>query len=257
VLVLVMLAGWVPVLLLAAPTLSGMLAPRAPGDGQEFTLLTQNLWYQHPDPAEMAAATLARGADVMVLVEYTPAHRAALLEAGMGEDYPYLWEEPGDLGGGLAIASAYPLEQVERLPTWSGAVRVELRLGDGTVTLYGAHPVAPSDLYGLQRWVDDYRTLSASVRGAPPSVVVAGDLNATTGHRRLRKLMDVGGLVDAQDVSGSGFGATWPANGWIPPVMRLDRVLVGEAVGVVSVELLDAAGSDHRGVEARLRVPRS
>lgn len=257
VLVLVMLAGWVPVVLLAAPTLSGMVAPRPAGDGQEFTLLTQNLWYQHPDPAEMAAATLARGADVMVLVEYTPAHRAALLEAGMGEAYPHLWEEPGDLGGGLAIASTFPLERVERLPTWSGAVRVELRLDDGTITLYGAHPVAPSDRYGLRRWVEDHRTLSASVRGAPASVVVAGDLNATTGHRRLRKLMDVGGLVDAQDASGTGFGATWPANGWVPPVMRLDRVLVGEEVGVVSVELLDAAGSDHRGVEARLRLTRS
>jgi endonuclease/exonuclease/phosphatase family metal-dependent hydrolase len=39
--------------------------------------------------------------------------------------------------------------------------------------------------------------------------------------------------------------------------MRLDHILVGDAVGVVSVTQLDGAGSDHRGVEARLRVTRS
>lgn len=37
--------------------------------------------------------------------------------------------------------------------------------------------------------------------------------------------------------------------------MRLDHVLVGRGIGVEGVELLPHSGSDHRGVEARLRVP--
>ena len=40
--------------------------------------------------------------------------------------------------------------------------------------------------------------------------MIAGDFNATGAHRRFRELMSVGGLRDAQDVSGAGFGATWP-----------------------------------------------
>jgi endonuclease/exonuclease/phosphatase (EEP) superfamily protein YafD len=252
-----MLVGWVPVAVLAAPTASGLVAPEEPAAGEKFTLLTQNLWYQHPDPTAMAAATMGRDADVMVLVEYTSAHREALLAAGMADAYPYLWEEPGERGGGIAVVSRFPLGEVERLDTWSGAVRVELQLDDGPVVLFGAHPIAPSDRYGLIRWVEDHRTLNAAVRGSPPAVIVAGDLNATSGHRRLRRLMDTGGLRDAHDVAGGGFAATWPASRWFPPVMRLDHILVGDAVGVVSVELLDGAGSDHRGVEARLRVTRS
>jgi endonuclease/exonuclease/phosphatase (EEP) superfamily protein YafD len=251
------LAGWAVVVVLAAPTLGGIVAPRPAGDGQEFTLLTQNLWYQHPDPDSMASAVMSRDADVLVLVEYTPAHRAALRAAGVLEEYPHRWEEPGELGGGLAVMSRFPFDRVERLPTWSGAVRVELRLDEGPVALYAVHPVAPSNLYGLRRWTSDYRTLTAALRDAPPATIVAGDFNATGAHRRLRKLMAVGGLVDAQDVAGEGFGATWPGSRRLPPVMRLDRVLVGDAVGVVGVELHDAAGSDHRGVEARLRFPRS
>ena len=37
--------------------------------------------------------------------------------------------------------------------------------------------------------------------------------------------------------------------------MRLDHVLVGDGVGVDGVEVLEDVGADHRGVEARLRVP--
>ena len=41
------------------------------------------------------------------------------------------------------------------------------------------------------------------------------------------------------------------------PLMRLDHVLVGEGIGVERFELLEATASDHLGVEAWLRVPRS
>lgn len=249
-----MLLAWVPVVVLAAPTLHGIAAPRPAGEGAPLVLLTQNLWYENDEPEATARAVMGRDADVLVLVEYTPAHAAAFRRAGVRAAYPYRWEEPGERGGGLAVMSKVPFGDVQRLSTWSGAVRMDLETAAGPLTLYAVHPVAPSDFYGLRRWKRDYRTLTDAISGSPPNTVVAGDFNATGAHRRFRVLKSEGGLQDAQDVSGAGFGATWPANGWVPPVMRLDHVLVGDAVGVDGVEVLEDVGADHRGVEARLRV---
>lgn len=245
---------WVLVLGLGWPTWAGLLAPEQPGEGARVSLLSQNLWYQNPDPAATAEELLALDTDVMVLVEYTPAHAEAFRAAGVARRYPYRWEEPGELGGGLAVMSRVPFDEVDRLDTWSGAVRMTLATGAGAVELYAVHPVAPSDFWGLRRWKGDYRTLTAALRDAGPATVVAGDFNATRSHRRLRALMGAAGLRDTQDVAGAGFGATWPSNGWVPPVMRLDHVLVGDAVGAESFEVLDAVGADHRGVLATLRV---
>lgn len=249
--------AWGVVVVLGAPTVQGIVASRPAGDGAEMTLLTQNLWYQNDDPDRTARAVMARDADVMVLVEYTPAHAEAFGAAGVRESYPYRWEEPGERGGGLAVMSRFAFDDIARLSTWSGAVRLDLDVEGTPVTLYGVHPVAPSDRYGLRRWKGDYRTLTAVLRDAGPSTVVAGDFNATGGHRRFRELMSVAGLADAQDISGAGFGATWRAAGVVPPVMRLDHILVGDAIGVQRTEILGDVGADHLGVEARLRVPRS
>lgn len=257
VLVIVVLTLWVPAAALGAPTLRGLMAPEDPGAGQPFTLVTQNLWYEHPDPETLAAQLLERDADVLVLVEYTPAHRDALRRAGISDRYPHRWEEPGELGGGLAVFSRFPMGDPERLRTWSGAVRLPLELEDGVVDLYAVHPVAPSDYWGLRRWKGDYTTLTDELAGAGPNTVVAGDFNATGSHQRLRKLMATAGLRDAQDVSGGGFASTWPSSGWLPPVMRLDHVLVGDDIGVEGVEVLEDLGSDHRGLEAVLRHPRT
>ncbi len=247
-------APWLLVVALAAPTLSGLVDPRPAGDGAPLELLTQNLWYQNRDPDATAAAVLAQGADVLVLVEYTPAHQAAFDAAGARERYPYRWEAPAELGDGLAVLSTVPLRNPQELPLASGGVRVELATAGGPVQLFAVHPTAPSDYWGLRRWIKDYRALSDALAGAGPMTVVAGDFNATGAHRRFRALLADARLVDAQDVSGSGFGATWPS-GPLPPVMRLDHVLVGEGIGVQDVTLLDDVGADHLGVRATLRVP--
>jgi endonuclease/exonuclease/phosphatase (EEP) superfamily protein YafD len=256
-LLVVVLLAWVPALVLSWPTLTGMIAPQDPGQGQDFTLVSQNIWYQHEDPARIADELLRRDADVLVLVEYTPAHRAALRSAGIDRAYPHRWEEPGELGGGLAVFSVFPLDDPLRLDTWSGAVRVGLVLDEGTIDLVAVHPVAPSDYWGLRRWKGDYTTLIDSLSSMGPDTIIAGDFNATGAHQRFRELKAAAGVRDAQDLSGSGFGPTWPGVGWRPPIMRLDHVLVGEGIGVESVEVIEDLGSDHRGLEARLRFPRS
>ncbi len=252
--------AWIVVGALAASTLRGMVAPESATSGQPFSVLSQNLWFENTSPSSTAAGVLARSADVVVLFEYTPEHREALRSEGAREQYRYRWELPAAEGAGFAVFSRIPFEEPELLSSDRGDVRlgarVTLELDSGPVELLAVHPVSPSDYWGLQRWMIGYRDLTVAVRDAGPDTVVAGDFNATAGHRRFRSVMAAGGLRDAADAAGAGFAATWPDRGIVPPVMRLDHVLVGPGVGVEGVEIVASGGSDHRGVEARLRFPR-
>ncbi len=249
------LVVWAMVSALAWPTLAGMAAPRNPGGGVPLELVVQNLWYLNEDPVSTADAVMALDADVLVLVEYTPVHAEALRDAGAAAEYPYVWESPHELGSGLAVLSRVPLGPVTPIPTRGDGATMQLRPPGGLATLHVVHPIAPRNRWGLTNWIKDYRVLQATFADAPPDTIIAGDFNATGAHRRYRELLAAGELSDAQDVSGSGFGSTWPSTDWIPPLMRLDRVLVGSAIGVDGVEVLDPVGADHRGVLARLRLP--
>lgn len=252
-----------PVLLvleMTAPALAGAVAPERATTGTPFGVVVQNLYYQHEDPGRSLAAVLERRADVLVLIEFTP-EAERILDDRWGDEvrarYPHQWRDARGFGAGLAVLSALPMEEVVRVPLTEPAVRVRLSVGGVEVDLYAVHPVAPSDRWGLLSWQHDYRVLVDDARDASPHTIMAGDFNASTGHRAFRRLLRVGRLRDAQDAGGGGVAGTWPSGWLVPPLMRLDHVLVGRGIGVEGVELLPHSGSDHRGVEARLRVPRS
>lgn len=68
--------------------------------------------------------------------------------------------------------------------------------------------------------------------------------------------LESGDVRDAFRVAGSGFGATWPRwEGLVPPLMRLDHVLVGPGVDVASVTERTSLGSDHRRIVVDLGLP--
>lgn len=256
-----LLCALLPVVLLlemTAPALAGAVRPERSSGGEGFSVLAQNLWFENEDPESTLEALLRRRADVLVLTEFTPEFDR-LLDRGpaareVRDRYPHQWREPEEIGAGLAVLSSVPFDRAVSVPLSNHAVKVELRVGAERVDLYALHPVAPSDMWGLVSWQHDYSVLTAEARDSRPQTVMAGDFNATTGHRAFRRLLDVGDLRDAHDVGGGGLAGTWPVGGKLPPLMRLDHVLVGPGIGVERFELLDDIGSDHRGVQAWLRV---
>lgn len=256
-----LLCALLPIVLLVqmtAPTIAGAVRPERASEGAGFSVLAQNLWFENEDPGSTLDALLRRRPDVLVLTEYTPEFQRLLDRGPAAEEvrarYPYQWRRPEEIGAGLAVLSAVPFDRAVPVPLTNHAVRIELRVGDERVELYAIHPVAPSDMWGLLQWQHDYRVLTSEVRGARPDTVIAGDFNATNGHRAFRRILAVGDLRDAHDVGGGGLAGTWPVGGLLPPLMRLDHVLVGSGIGVERFEMLDDIGSDHRGVEAWLRV---
>ena len=253
-----------PVLVLVhmtAPALSGAIRPERATSGHRVSVVAQNLYFENEDPGRTLEVVLGRGADVLVLTELTDEFDRLLDEgphaATVAERYPHQWRRPEGYGSGIAVLSALPIERVVPVPLSAPAAALTLRVGDELVDLYAVHPMAPSDRWGLLQWQHDYRVLTADAEDAGPNTVMAGDFNATTGHRAFRRLLAQGDLRDAHDVGGGGLLGTWPIGWPVPPVMRLDHVLVGEGLGVERFELLGATGSDHLGVEAWLRVPRS
>ena len=251
------LVPWIAVVGISWPTLSGLVSPERADGGSEFTVVVQNLWFENVEPAEGVDALLGRDADVLVIVEYTPVHAAAFEAAGVEDRYPYRWEQAVPDGPGLAIFSTSPFSEPTLLPMTLTGVHTELDIEGHEVALFAVHPVSPSDLYSLPMWQRDLRVLASAVREAGPATVVAGDLNSGNGHRRFRELLRAGDLRDAQDAGGGGFVATWPIGSRIPAVLRLDHILVGPDIGIADVHVLGPLGADHRGIEARLRVPRS
>lgn len=249
---------WVVFVWICWPVLVGVVAPERAEGGRQFSVMVHNLWFEHEDPPRAAAAVLDQDVDVVVLIEYTPEHAAAFSTPELEERYEHRWEEPLPDGAGIAILSKLPFSEPDLIDMTLTGLRTELDVGAAEpVTLFAVHPVSPANIYSLPIWQDDMRGLTAELATAGPATVIAGDLNSSAGHRRFRNLLRVGDLRDAADVGGAGFVPTWPLEGGWPALLRLDHILVGEAIGVVDVEVVDGAGSDHRGVAAVLQFPRS
>lgn|GEM_PF-1073958 len=239
---------------IASPMFTGWFGPAAASSAPEFTLLEQNLWYRNEDPAKTAEAVLAEGAQVLVLMEYTPAHAQAFRQAGVSAKYPYRWSVEDPYGHGLAVFSKLPVTEVKDLGLSGSGALVKLRSGGSIVDLYAVHFNAPTSIWDIPRWRSDFTRATNVLKHAGPFTVVAGDLNATDGHIRMRKLLRAAELRDAQDVRSVGFAATWPARGPIPTVLRLDHILLGPGMGLNSFRRMAAVGSDHLGLIAGLSV---
>ncbi|UDY36095.1 endonuclease/exonuclease/phosphatase family protein [Dermatobacter hominis] len=246
------LAAIVPVLLVAQyarPTYAGLASADGPSSGVHLTVLAQNLWYHSREPEEQVQMLLGEDADVYVLSEFTPSVLAELRDHDVERRYPFsvIRPRPGRLG--MAVLSRIPL-QVRNVTKFRITVDLE-PVGAVPLRLIATHSPAPSSV-GIESWHRELDQLSRSAEEAGPDVVVAGDLNATSAHVAFRELAEDADLTDAQDAGGGGFEGTWNLLARVPPMQRLDHILVGRDVGIHRFRFADRIGSDHRGIVAEI-----
>ena len=95
-------------------------------------------------------------------------------------------------------------------------------------------------------------------RVGQPDYMVAGTMilanQPLTDHVVMRNLDDAG-FRDAGEVANEGWQPTWPANHvsilpLLPPLVRIDHVLVGRALTSLGTETVDIDGTDHLAVIA-------
>ena len=241
-----------------------------PADGPRLTVLTFNLHYRNSRLDRVAELLTASGADVAVLQELKPA-TARYLRQALAEVYPYtvLDEESREIRPG--IFSKLPLSDAARPPElgWTACTAV-LHLDGRPVRVVGVHyPVSflgrPRDRDGIRLIEDTVArrekqaiALIRFLRQHPEPTVVAGDFN-TTPLSGLHRILTQGGLRDAWQEAGTGFGHTWGLKGfrrllgqphWI---IRIDYVWLTPQWDAAAAEVRPwDGGSDHRAVRVEL-----
>jgi endonuclease/exonuclease/phosphatase (EEP) superfamily protein YafD len=142
------------------------------------------------------------------------------------------------------------LGEPERLATQFDCWVVDV----GGLTMIAAHPVAPVDPTGPTQWREEHRLIHQAAVDDDVDLIV-GDLNASSDHAVLRELGDAG-FRDAAELANEGWQQTWPANGvvvpWLPPIVRIDHVLLSDQLAAVSTRTVDIEGTDHLALVAEV-----
>jgi endonuclease/exonuclease/phosphatase family metal-dependent hydrolase len=239
---------------LLATAVAGFGVPVRPPAGTvaAVRLFTANIHHMNPGVGRIAEEVAAAAPDLLALQEVDPDGAARLARSGVLDRFPYSVTETRSGASGIALWSRFPLVDVQVQDVhgrpFIGATAI---LGTSRLRLCTVHMVAP--LGGDRaRWQAQLRHLGEEIHGERGALVVAGDFNATRHHPSFRRLLS-DGMADAHEERGRGWAATWPRNRWpLPPLMRLDHVLVSPGVGVRSIREGLGQGSDHRPIIADL-----
>ncbi|MGW0044233.1 endonuclease/exonuclease/phosphatase family protein [Rhodococcus sp. NPDC003348] len=240
-----------------APLYIGAAHPGA--DSGELTVMQANIEFGKADPDAVAAQVRSRGVDVLTVDELTVAAVDGLTAAGLDELLPHRYLRPAATGAdGTGIWSRYPLsEQVQHPGFAMAALSARVAVpGDRSVTVLAAHPLPPWPRQQTPIWADELARLGGildGLRADADTVLMAADFNATWDHTQFRALLG-DGVRDAAEQAGAGVLRTYPADRWWPPLLSIDRILVSGATAT-AVDAVDLAGSDHRGIVARIVMP--
>jgi endonuclease/exonuclease/phosphatase (EEP) superfamily protein YafD len=212
----------------------------------EFRLMSLNMSGSESDTQEVAQR--AAQADLVILIQTSPAALIALKSFEWDQRFPFSLGEPKDGFSDTAIYSRFPLSRstlirATHFQQWVTTVRIP---DVGRIRLIAAHPCNPfcdGDL-----WTAEHRMLrEAVIENLNQPLIVAGDFNAVEDHGPMQTLHRLG-LKSATDISGAGWLPTYPANRPIPPLLPIDHILINEDLTATSVTSFAVSDSDHRGL---------
>lgn len=200
--------------------------------------------------------------DLVVLQEVTPAHRGTLdeLATRLGLIHSEVRANRGHAGLGVwsrfELYGAHWLDVAGEPQLW---IWVDLPDG-GRLRLAVVHAPSPVP-QKVERWRSWFATMTVMVGSEltdhDDPLLMAGDFNATIDHRPFRRLLDAG-LSDAAPDRWGGWPMTWSTRWWpLPPLFRIDHVLVSQGVQVARSRAGRAAGSDHRSLTVDIQQVRS
>ena len=220
--------------------------PGPADDADRITVMNANLYEGRANAEEVVAAVRDNHVDILVLEEITPDLLAQMDAAGLAELLPDRVGEPDYMVAGTMILANQPLTDHVRLRTTFQGWEAKY----GELTVLGVHPVAPVDPAG---WRADHAAILEQAEADHADLIV-GDMNATPDHDVMRKLDDAG-YRDAGEVSNEGWQPTWPANHvgilpLLPPLVRIDHVLIGDSMASLGTHTVDIEGTDHLALVA-------
>jgi endonuclease/exonuclease/phosphatase family metal-dependent hydrolase len=181
----------------------------------------------------------------------TPDGAAAVLRSGVLARFPYRVTEIRHGASGIAPLVTVP-PRAPGAGRWRHARhQATVVLGNRRLRFYTVHMVAPVGA-GRLRWKAQLPRIDEELGRERRPQAAAGDFNATRHHPSFRRLLRHR-LADAHERRGRGSAATWPRDRWpLPPLMRLDHVLVTPEVAVQAVREGVGQDSNHRPIIADL-----
>lgn len=249
---------------LAAAAMAALVAPRAirrrqpDAQGPLLRVLTVNLLAGGAAGPELVGLVRHTGADVLFVQELSDEAVNRLKRAGLSELLPNEMPDTEGYGHrGSGIYARYPLSDGLRMqPTSASQPTARLDLPSGQrlqlVCVHPHPPAPPWHRHSVSRWRGELAVLP---RGGDPSVILAGDFNATLDHAHFRRLLRLG-YVDAGSQAGNGLVPTWgPEPTGRPALLTVDHVLVDPRCAVLATAAYRISGSDHRALYAKIRLP--
>lgn len=219
-------------------------------------------------PAGAALDAIAAAApDLLCLQELTPG-LARDFEARLGDLYPHRLFEARPGVSGVGIASRHPLGDGEVLTlglTYLPAVSATVRPGADAIRVACVHLLPPhagfkgrGNLWRKYRRNERLRVRQAErllrhldTAGGP--ALILGDMNEWPGQAAV-SLIGAAGFNDACGGGAARCGPTWPGRTIpLPAMFRIDHIY-GRGVAFEGTAILEAGGSDHYPVAARVHM---
>lgn len=239
----------VSALALAWPWMQAPLAPSA--SAARISVLLYNVWFRNGSTDQLAPAIQAIDADVVVLLEMTPAIREKLrpLDAHYPQRFE-CWQTPGC---DVLVFSRLPIKEPHidftGPPARSPIAWFETNAAGCAINIFATHltrpfPFLPAWAQGKQ--ADD---LAASLRGWPGPKLLVGDFNAVPWGHVVKTVAKQANLHVSLGAEG-----TWPSI--FPPFLRLpiDQVMATEGMAFASRKVLALPGSDHAAVLTEIAI---
>jgi endonuclease/exonuclease/phosphatase (EEP) superfamily protein YafD len=232
-------------------------APAATG-GRPLTVLTFNALDGAADVTAVAELIRTERPDLGALIEVSEVYRDRLAPLVAPLGYRMITatgtDKDGvtDVFGVTALVADHLGPVTDDVDASTQFPIVEVTGGGlGEMRFVAFHAVAPRR-GDVAEWRSDLETLARFCSGGRPAIV-AGDFNATLDHSVLRAATT--GCSDAAAQLGQGLIPTWPtwAPDWFGP--QIDHVFATDPITAERFTVREVAGSDHRAVIARLRVP--
>jgi endonuclease/exonuclease/phosphatase (EEP) superfamily protein YafD len=217
-------------------------------------VLSLNAKGGHADAKAIEAAVRQHQVDVLAIQELTPGLMRRLDRTDLASLLPYHHVDPRPASAGTGVWTRWrptALSWIQGLRAATPRVRIEPVPGS-EVTVTAVHPKAPMN--GQEgRWQAELELIRSELASVGGAQVVAGDFNASRDHQPFRDLL-AAGFLDCADAARSRPwpGYTWPVRRTIPPIMRLDHILVSRAAAaaVREARIVRIPGTDHRAVLA-------
>jgi endonuclease/exonuclease/phosphatase (EEP) superfamily protein YafD len=257
------------VLAILAAILLATLVGRVGGTGMAVgdpavTVLSSNVKSDKASVDEIVELAVANRVDAIVLPEASRSFAANVIEGARqrGLDLVGETDEPldpidGEVTSARMSTGPFPTSLLVRAslkPRFAsalpgallGSLTATVDIGDRRLNLVAVHP-APPIPGQVSQWQAD---LGKVTRWCATPAIIAGDFNATIDHPSFKQLMD-SGCLDAATLSGSALAGTWPSS--LPRLLAapIDHVLLaGPRRAVISFDVHDISGSDHRALLA-------